>query len=99
MMGHKICFYGDMWVIIPKSSLPIWSTAVDPNSYMYKHGHKHELAVLLSPTVNPFTLILLPRPWGYKSFFVLSSAEHEILNAHKYKNVKKFSLFQDQASL
>ena len=24
---------------------------------------------------------------------MLNSAEHEILNAHKYKNIKKFSLF------
>ena len=30
MMGHKICFYGDIWVIIPKLSLLlllIWRTA------------------------------------------------------------------------
>ena len=29
MMGHKICFYGEIWLIIPKLSLlslPIWST-------------------------------------------------------------------------
>ena len=30
-------------------------------------------------------------PRGYKTVFVLNSAEHEILNAHKYKNIKKFS--------
>ena len=28
--------------------------------------------------------------------FMLNSAEHEILNAHKYKNTKKFSFFQAQ---
>ena len=28
---------------------------------------------------------------GYKTFFMLNSVEHEILNAHKYKNIKKFS--------
>ena len=33
-------------------------------------------------------------PRGYKTFFVLNSAEHEILNAHKYKNIKKFGLFK-----
>ena len=33
------------------------------------------------------------RPWGYKTFFMLNSIEHEILNAHKYKNIKKFSFF------
>ena len=31
------------------------------------------------------------RPRGYKTFFVLNSVEHEILNAHKYKDIKKFS--------
>ena len=33
------------------------------------------------------------RPRGYKTFSMLNSAEHEILNAHKYKNVKNFSFF------
>ena len=28
---------------------------------------------------------------GYKNFFVFNSAEHEILNAHKYKTIKEFS--------
>ena len=31
-------------------------------------------------------------PRGYKTFSVLNS-EHEILNAHKYKNIKKFGFF------
>ena len=35
---------------------------------------------------------------GYKTFFMLNSVEHEILNAHKYKNIKKFSFFQTQIS-
>ena len=39
------------------------------------------------------------RPPGYKTFFVLNSVEHEILNAHKYKNIKKFGLFKAQLSL
>ena len=40
-------------------------------------------------------------PWarGYKTFFVLNSVEHEISNAHKYKTIKKFSLFKAQLSL
>ena len=33
------------------------------------------------------------RPRGYEIFFMLSSVEHEILNAHKYKNIKKFGFF------
>ena len=32
-------------------------------------------------------------PRGYKTFFMLSSVEHEILNAHKCKNIKKFGNF------
>ena len=30
---------------------------------------------------------------GYKTFFMLNSVEYEILNAHKYKNIKKKSAF------
>ena len=37
------------------------------------------------------TIINWPR--GYKTCFMLSSVEHEILNAHKYKNIKKYSFF------
>ena len=33
------------------------------------------------------------RPRAYKTFFILNSVEHEILNAHKYKNIKKFVFF------
>ena len=29
-------------------------------------------------------------PRGYKTFFMLHSGEHEIVNAHKYKNINKF---------
>ena len=35
----------------------------------------------------------LTRPQGYKTFFVLNSSEHEILHAHKYKNIKEFGFF------
>ena len=38
-------------------------------------------------------------PRGYKTFFVLNSVEHEILNAHKYKNIKKFGLLKAQLGL
>ena len=33
------------------------------------------------------------RPRGYKFFFMLNSVEHAILNAHKYKNIKKFGFY------
>ena len=35
-------------------------------------------------------------PRGYITFFMLNSVEHEISNVHKYKSIKKFSLFQTQ---
>ena len=35
----------------------------------------------------------------YKTFFMLYSVEQEILNAHKYENIKKFSILQAQISL
>ena len=41
----------------------------------------------------------MTRAGGYKTFFMLSSVEHEILNAHKYRNIKKFSFFEAQISL
>ena len=36
------------------------------------------------------TIMLLQ---GYEIFSMLNSAEHGILNAHKFKNIKKFSIF------
>ena len=35
----------------------------------------------MSQTEGPFEL---SRPRGYKTFFMLNSVQHEILNAHKY---------------
>ena len=32
---------------------------------------------------------------GYKTFFMLNSVEHEILNAHKYKKYQEIQLFSD----
>ena len=32
---------------------------------------------------------------GYKTFFMLNSVEHEILNAHKYKQYQEIQLFSD----
>ena len=35
------------------------------------------------------------RTRGYKTFFMLNSVEHEILNAHKYKKNQEIQLFSD----
>ena len=52
-------------------------------------------------TVTHGSSVSMPEAWprGYKTFFVLNSGEHEILNAHKYKNINKFGLFKAQLSL
>ena len=55
------------------------------------------VCVLLSLLVLRLECWIWPR--GYKTFFMLNSVEHEILNAHKYKNIKKFSFFQAHISL
>ena len=50
-------------------------------------------------------LTIFPPPAGMEpgleviKNFMLNSTEHEILNAHKYKNIKKLSIFQVQISL
>ena len=36
---------------------------------------------------------------GYKRIFMLNSTEHDFLNVHKYKNIKKFSIFQAQTNI
>ena len=38
-------------------------------------------------------------PRGYKIIFMLNSVEHEILNAHKYTNIKKSAFFKAQISV
>ena len=38
-------------------------------------------------------------PRGYNFFFMLNSAEHDILNAHKYKNINNSDIFQAQTGL
>ena len=38
-------------------------------------------------------------PRSYKTFFMLNTVEHEILDDHKYKNIKKFGFVQAQISI
>ena len=47
--------------------------------------------------INPDKESLI-RSQGYKTFSMLDSAKQEFLNAYKYKNAKKFSIFQAQIS-
>ena len=48
------------------------------------------ILAILSSDYTTASVAFWPR--GYKAFFMLNSIEHEILNAHRYKNIKKFSL-------
>ena len=48
-------------------------------------------AFFISVIFTKGTIIVTSWPRGYKTFFMLNSVEHEILNAHKYKTIKKFS--------
>ena len=44
-------------------------------------------------------IITLSWPQGYRTFFMLNSVKHEILNVHKYKkNIKKFSFLGSNKS-
>ena len=67
--------------------------------------HFYQILLLSSKNhLNATTVFLnliqsMTRPRGYKTFFVLNSVEHEILNAHKYTNIKKFGFFKAQLSL
>ena len=47
-----------------------------------------DVFVLLLNSNMLFALLSWAR--GYKTFFMLNSIEHEILNVRKYKNIKKF---------
>ena len=38
--------------------------------------------------LNMLRVFIYTWPRGYKIFFVLNGVEHEILNAHKYENIK-----------
>ena len=47
----------------------------------------------LSQNCQLSVTVWAPGPRDYKTFFTLNSVEHEILNAHKYKNIKKYGFF------
>ena len=62
MVGHKICFYEEIWLIIPHLSLlllPIWSTAYHAGSRgaVVSYWRKYMQEVL----VNPLGGLSLPR--------------------------------------
>ena len=46
-----------------------------------------------------FRVFIYIAVYGQALFSLLNSAEHEILSAQKYKNIKSFSFFEAQISL
>ena len=53
--------------------------------------HSHKIS---RPALNLLGLLLQYLAARLLKKFMLNSAEYEILNAHKYKNIKKFRYFQ-----
>ena len=51
------------------------------------------LTSLMCCFVIAWPCFVIAWPRGYKTFFMLKSVDHEILNARKYKNIKKFGIF------
>ena len=56
-----------------------------PREDLGQLAHLRLLISLLCPLENA----LDPGPRGYKTFFMLNSAEHEIFSANKYENANK----------
>ena len=65
--------------------------------HLYIFASHHSRDQFLKERISSFEQILSfmsrPGPEVIKLFFMLNSVEHEILNAHKYKNIKNFGLF------
>ena len=58
-------------------------------------GYYHNYCCCLSI----FDVLYIIQAPSYKTFSMLNLAEHEISDAQKYKNIKKFSFYQVQISL
>ena len=71
MMGHKICFYGKMWLVTPKSSpLPFLSRALsDP----IENGSKNETSLAVSQ------MIQLVYPFTFKTSCIIKIKTFEVL--------------------
>ena len=55
MMGHKICFYREMWLIIPKLSLLtllIWSTAFGKSFWYFTKCQHSSSTLILEMVLN-----------------------------------------------
>ena len=67
--------------------------------YFWKRTDLDKILLFWQGKVPCYSRITQTWSQGYKTFFMLNSAEHEISSAHKYKTIKKFSIIQDHISL
>ena len=75
----------NLWARCPLRSLPVLGAVSSVSTLFALKSLSQKLMVI--------------RAQGYKTFFILNSAEHDISKAQKYKNIKKSSIFQAQISL
>ena len=61
------------------------------NIYRGRKTTMQQMQHLSKPYLECHSEVTWPR--GYKTFFMLNSVEHEILNAHKCDSIKKFGCF------
>ena len=80
LLKERICSYGSKFF-----PLRIYPIVKETKMKMKELLPMHLTFLLIFPSIH------MTWPRGYTTFFMLNSVEHEILNAHKYKNIKKGS--------
>ena len=73
MMGHKICFNGAIWLVIPKLSLLpllIWSTGVSNYGYV-PQSHLENIVMRIETTTEREDSIKLSHVSHFPSNFLL----------------------------
>ena len=75
--------------MIGSNSFPNYSAWLKSYAYAKSRVLMRSKIILIQQVSDTAPMVLRAR--GYKTFFVLNSVEHEILNAHKYKDVKKIA--------
>ena len=85
----KACTFVFFSAIFASSKGLIWKEGFRAaNSFLYELTKVKMTELLLLEEYSS----ILKWPRGYKAFSMLNSAEHEISVAHKYKNIKKYSI-------
>ena len=83
---------GGGWLEVGGRRYENWNTTTTTTTTDTSKQVRHYCLLSARDISNTYISYYL-RPRGYKTFFMLNSVEHEIVNAHKYKNIQKFGLF------